>query len=288
LLLFTFGFLTWKGISPGRAGLATALLATAPLLFRHATIAYANLPLAYALLCGMVMLSEALHGQGDLRSHQPSLLAGAMLVAAAWTRPEGLALALAGLLAMAGMYALRGGRLASIQHIAFLALPLAGYALMWVALRGAAYTRPTGQGDMVGNALAAIYTGQLHLSEMVYILRRLVVDLFDPVTWGVLGVALLVAAWLSLRRRPRHSQASSLALPGLVFLAAILGMYYLTSYDTTHDISWWVSTGLGRMLLPAVCLLWVGLFLGAQPLDHREDGSLPTDLEHNGRLGVKL
>jgi hypothetical protein len=23
-------------------------------------------------------------------------------------------------------------------------------------------------------------------------------------------------------------------------------MYYLTSYETVHDISWWVSTGLGR------------------------------------------
>ena len=37
-----------------------------------------------------------------------------------------------------------------------------------------------------------------------------------------------------------------------------LGIYYLASYDSVHDISWWVNTGLDRMLFPGLLLLWVG------------------------------
>jgi hypothetical protein len=35
-------------------------------------------------------------------------------------------------------------------------------------------------------------------------------------------------------------------------------MYYVASFDTNHDVSWWVSTGLERMLFPGLLLLWLG------------------------------
>ena len=286
LLLFTFSNLIWKGVRPSRAGLATALLGTIPLAFRHATLAYANLPLAYTLLCGVVLVSEALHKNGDLHPWRLYSLSGLMLCASAWARPEGLALALVGTLVLVGVNVLRRVRPAATWHIAALLLPIAVYGAFWIALLAAAYTRPAGRSDLLGNALAAISRGQLHLGEMVYILRRMVGDLFEPRIWGVLGMALLVAAILYLRRnRPHQPQASSLTLSGLVFIGVIIGMYYLTSYDTAHDISWWVGTGLGRMMLPAVFLLWIGLFLGAQPFDDREDGTIPANLEHDGLIG---
>ena len=34
--------------------------------------------------------------------------------------------------------------------------------------------------------------------------------------------------------------------------------YLASLYNTAHDISWWVSTGLDRMLLPGLLLAWVG------------------------------
>jgi hypothetical protein len=287
LLLFAYGFLTWKGVPSRWAGLATLLLATASLTFRHATLAYANLPLAFSLVCGVVILSESLQDWHKPHSAPAFLLAGLLLSAAAWTRPEGLALALAGALALVGLAWLQSKRLPSARQLIALALPLAGYACFWFALKATAYTRPAGRGDLLGNGVAAISRGQFHLGEAAYILRRLVIDLLDPASWGVLGIALVIVAWLYLRKKgPRQPQASGLGLAGLVFLVAVLGIYYLTSYDTAHDISWWVSTGLGRMLLPAVCLLWIGLFLGTQPLDHGEGGSIPADLEDDGRLGV--
>ena len=49
-----------------------------------------------------------------------------------------------------------------------------------------------------------------------------------------------------------------LALCGWVYILAIAGMYYLASYDTAHDISWWLSTGLDRMLMPGLLLAWAG------------------------------
>jgi hypothetical protein len=54
-------------------------------------------------------------------------------------------------------------------------------------------------------------------------------------------------------------------------MLAILGFYFLASFDTVHDISWWVNTGLMRMLLPAFILLWLGgigllrIFLNGSP-----------------------
>ena len=39
----------------------------------------------------------------------------------------------------------------------------------------------------------------------------------------------------------------------------ILGMYLLLANDPSSNISWWVDTGLNRMLLPGMTLLWLGL-----------------------------
>ena len=57
-----------------------------------------------------------------------------------------------------------------------------------------------------------------------------------------------------------------MSLCGWIYLLAIAGMYYLASYDTAHDISWWVSTGLDRMLMPGLLLAWAGGVAGLQVL----------------------
>jgi hypothetical protein len=50
----------------------------------------------------------------------------------------------------------------------------------------------------------------------------------------------------------------------------MIGVYYLTSYDTAHDISWWVDTGLDRMMLPGLLLLWIGGISGVSLFYKRE------------------
>ncbi|MFN2128465.1 MAG: hypothetical protein ACK2TU_11470, partial [Anaerolineales bacterium] len=49
-----------------------------------------------------------------------------------------------------------------------------------------------------------------------------------------------------------------IAIGGL-FLLMIVGMYYLTSYDLANDLSWWVTSGMNRMIFPGIILLWLGL-----------------------------
>ena len=287
LTLFSYHFLTWKGVTRNQAGLATLLLATVPLAFRHATIAYANLPLASSLACGIILLTEALQETTALRPGRAFILAGLLLSLAAWTRPEGLGMAVLCALALVGHDYLKRRKPPSIKQLAALASPLLGYGLFWVALKARVYTQPAGRSGLLGNAWQAVSSGQWRLGEALYILRSLAAGLFDPTTWGVFGVVLLVIALISLRKgRSRRAQVGQLALAGGICLVVVLGMYYITSFDTNHDISWWVSTGLERMLLPAVSLLWLGLYLGVQPLDHGEDRPIPADLEHDGRAGI--
>jgi len=268
------------------AGGTILLLAASPVVFRHGALAYANLPLTFTLVGGAALLSLALQ-QSSLRLY---LLSGLLLAAAAWTRPEGLPLAMLCILALLGLALIQRRRLPSLKALAALLAPLAGYGLFWALLKSAAYTQPAGRSDLLGNALFALSSGQWHLGEAGYILRKLAVSLFDPTEWGMWGIALLVMIGVYLRRgsRPRHPGASGLVLAGIVCLSAILGMYYLTSYDTNHDISWWLSTGLERMLLPAVWLVWLGLGLGVQPLDDAEHRPVPAGLEDDRRLGVEF
>lgn len=158
-------------------------------------------------------------------------------------------------------------------------IPLVVYTAFWMVLKSAAYTQPARQADLVGNAIAHTLAGDLPLDEVAYILRSLVTGLFDPRTWGVLGFVLLVLLPFH-RRTPKRAVAQPLVMAGAIYLAAVVGMYILTIYDTVHDISWWVSTGMERMILPAMLLLWLGSVLWAEPFDHDKNRPLSADLEN--------
>jgi len=51
---------------------------------------------------------------------------------------------------------------------------------------------------------------------------------------------------------------SKIVAGGLLVLATY-AMYYVSSYETVHDTSWWVSTGLDRMLFPGMITLWFAI-----------------------------
>ena len=294
LLLTVYAFLVWKGVSRRIAGLATLLLATVPLVFRHATIAYANLPVSFYLVAATLVLGiandredEVEPAQGAPYTRQPFLLSGLLFAAAAWTRPEGIWLAALGILGFLGLaYSRR--HLPSLKQIALLLIPLIAYAAFWMVLKAAAYTRLPRQASLAENAIAGTLAGNLPLDEAAYVVRSLVAGLLSTSDWGVLGFALVLVFLVGLlafrqgaRRRPG---AAWLLACGGFYIAAVIGMYILTAYDTVHDISWWVSTGLDRMALPAMILLWLGVVLWAEPFDHNEDRPSPADLEDHRRL----
>jgi hypothetical protein len=291
LLLTVYAFLLWKGVSRRIAGPATLLLATVPLVFRHATIAYANLPVSFYLVAAVLVLSAAIEGgminsQGARSPHLPFLLSGLLFAAAAWTRPEGIWLAALGVLGFLAIARYRR-RLPTFKQVALLLLPLIACAAFWMVLRAAAYTRLPRQASLAENAIASTLAEDLPLDEATYVVRSLLVGLFSTSDWGVLGFAFVLTALaglISLRKGAHsHHGASWLLACGGLYLAAVIGMYILTAYDTVHDISWWVSTGLERMALPAVILLWLGGVLWAEPLDHDENRPGSADLEDHRR-----
>jgi len=54
-----------------------------------------------------------------------------------------------------------------------------------------------------------------------------------------------------------------------------VGLYHVVSYDTLHDLSWWVKTGLDRMLLPGVLLLVIGGLASLERIAHPRARLLP-------------
>jgi 4-amino-4-deoxy-L-arabinose transferase-like glycosyltransferase len=287
LLLTVYSFLILSGMRRNTSGLATLILATIPLVFRHATIAYANLPLSLYLVAALLILStyteredEVIQAQGaHISPSSPLLLSGLLFAAAAWTRPEGLWMVVLVLLALALLSFFRR-RLPRPKGALLLLLPIVAYAVFWMILKAAAYTQPARQSNLVGNAIAHTLAGDLPLDEIAYILRSLVAGLFDLRTWGILGFVLVLLALPPFHRRAsRRAGTQPLLVAGVVYLAAVVGMYILTIYDTLHDISWWVSTGMERMILPAMLFLWLGSVLRAEPLDHNENRPLSADLE---------
>ncbi len=261
------------------AGLATLVAVTAPLVLEHAALAYANLPLGFYLFAAVALFALAWGAGRPSSASGALLLSGLMFAFAAWTRPEGLVFAW--LMVAALLLAARWLRLEwpGPRQLALLTVPLLGFSLFWLWLKSAAYAQPVGRLGLAEAAAGGILSGNFHFSALIYSAGSLLGGLFDVETWGSFGLlllAVLLALLLLALLRPRDSgdrstspgagsgglAAALMLLCGGVYLLAILAMYYLTSYDPSHDISWWVSTGLDRMVLPGLLLVWVGGIAG--------------------------
>jgi hypothetical protein len=242
------------------AGLATLLLATAPLLFRHATIGYANLPLTYYLFATVILLYHAFTDDPGGEQNMAFYLAGCFLALSAWTRPEGLLLSwlLAGLALAWTIFVVKRPRPA--QAAIALLVPLLLYTVFWAVASQAIYP-PTGRNSaLVSTAIQQLTQGNLHLIELAYILQYFITEVFTPTIWGAVGFGLLLLPWLGKRTAAAQRTAWTFAIgAGLICVLLILGIYQLASYDPGRDISWWVSTGLERMMLPGIVLLWLGI-----------------------------
>jgi hypothetical protein len=104
-------------------------------------------------------------------------------------------------------------------------------------------------------------------STRLFALRQIAVysarQAVEPTVWGITGPLLLILLWLGRRRWLAEDRSAELAIlvMGVVTGAAVLAFYYLASFDGP-PLDWWLSTGLDRTAMPAVCLVLVGAFLG--------------------------
>ena len=94
------------------------------------------------------------------------------------------------------------------------------------------------------------------LMMLVYII--LVVVLFKR--GGPQFPVLLFSALLMIISRKNLPPSTWVLITvGGLWIAMISGMYYLLSFSSSHDLSWWVTSGLNRMVFPGIILLWLGM-----------------------------
>jgi hypothetical protein len=254
--------------SPGRsslvyhlAGGSALLLGLAPLVLTQGALSYANLPLAFyllaALLCAIWAL-EAIPGS----SKGLWWLSGVCFALAAWTRPEGLVLSLLSAVLVGILLVIRTlkhDRVArTISHLIGLFTPLLLYTLLWLLTASRVYPSAGWVGQVFQVGLAQAARGNLNLDSAQFVLNSFLSAWFDHDTWGLLGFTMLLLFIGFLMAKARFGAAAILVGAGLLCLAAILGMYLLIANDPSSNISWWVDTGLNRMLAPGMILLWVG------------------------------
>ncbi len=279
LALLMYGFLLRWGTRRALAGLATLAVLTSPLWFRHATLAYANLPLVYALAAAGLLLVDGFAAPDKPGRQRQLLLSGGFYVFAAWTRPEGWILGLSMIAAVwAAAYWKRPQPDAlkeRVQRLAWLAAPLLVYGIFWSLLQAFAYAGFTNKSNLIPAALAALAKGNLHEDALVYLLRSFFERLFSTSSWGLWGFALVLCLAVGLARSGRSFRVAALGLAGVLSSAAVMGMYYVTSYDPVKDLSWWVSSGLDRMLMPGFLLLWLAGMAGISG-DGPDGGGKPT------------
>ncbi len=257
LMLVIYSTLVRSNLRRSTAGLATLLLATVPFVFRHSTIGYANMVLSYYVVSAVVLLSRSLRSPELGESDGTFFLSGLFFAGAAWTRPEGLLISwFVIVLVLIAAFLKRDIQL-SLRRVIPLLIPLGVYTVFWLFLKGVVYDQQFGS-DLVTPALAQITRGNLHIAEALFILRSTFSHIMRIKVWGAVGIGIIIALILSLVPLLWRKSLWVVFVSGLAYMLAILGFYFLASFDTVHDISWWVNTGLMRMMLPAFILLWLG------------------------------
>jgi hypothetical protein len=239
------------------AGLATLPLASTPLLFEQSALAYANLPTTFYLVVAVLLFSLALNHPKENATRY--YMAGSIFLAlAAWTRLEALQIA-ALILILLMVFLLRRDRKIDRRSIAALLIPLGGFAAIWLVSSAQLYA---GKGFLAGaasSAFTAMLAGNFREAEAAYILGTLFKELIGFHDWGLLFWLLVPLAVAILLKTPRL-RSNFVLWSGLLVSLLVLGGYYLLAFDAIQgqDISWWVSTGMSRMLMPGIVLLWLG------------------------------
>lgn len=256
LLLVAGGWLQ-KALGNKWAFIGVSILASSPLLFFHATLGYANLAFALYLLAALVIGLQPV-------KHSP-YLAGLLLLFAAWTRAEGVAIA-AVIAVLLAAYHWRLDRRLKPGRLLAVITPLVVYSIAWAFLAPRIYADGGLAEGLFTQHLGDVLRGHINWPELGFTLRWLLTYLFSlhPTAWGGLGIFLVIFVFglLYSMRRPA-AEDMVMILGGVSVLALVAGGYFMTSYSLDGpDTSWWILTGMDRMIMPAVLMLWLVAYSG--------------------------
>jgi hypothetical protein len=233
------------------AVITTIFIGTIPLVFEHATIGYANLPLTVYLTLGLLQTIEGI----EHKSVPRQFIAGLLLGFASWTRPEGIFITLVVAIVILLMNAFfHWGKLSLKAWLT----PMIAVSMTWFTF--SLLAAPSSRiGDDISVVLHSWTQFQFNIASLYWTLRYFVSQAADPLKWGILlpliGVALLF--WhKQLRTSWRKIEFAILVSAIAVFLAIFI-YYYISSF--TSNIHYLLGTSVERLFLPAMLLgvIWV-------------------------------
>jgi hypothetical protein len=257
LLTLIYDYLK-KRIAVKWAGFGTLALATAPILFRHATIGYANLAFAFYFVAGALTIQDAPDWSSDtLPELKYFFFSGVFFLLSAWTRPEGFILSALAISLFSGILLAEKNHSDKLKSILTLAAPLTVFGAAWVILAPRIYRGSVRESGLIGQAISQIFQGNLHIPEAAFVLKSLGYEIINMNTWGIIGTGSILLLVLGIGIKGK-TFFSPILLLGWLSLVFYLAMYYVTSYDKFQDISWWINTGLDRMIMPGIILIWSG------------------------------
>lgn len=237
------------------AGLTTLLLATSPVFFRHTTIGYTNLPTAFYFVTAVLLLID--------KTSLP--LTSAFFILAAWTRPEAAIISLAFII----LTLLFNRKTSLAQNTKTLLIPTLLYFITWTFTAPLIYTESTQDQHFYTTALNQVLNGSLHLKDLWFIISYFAKQIITIEKWGLTGFLIIILMIHFLITKTKQHAAIKLIAAGLFYIIMIFGVYYLTAFNTTQNqtLSWWVGTGLDRMVLPGILLVSFGLIENYCPKD---------------------
>lgn len=272
LLLIVYGYLKEKMV-PHIAGLSTLVLATMPVMARHARIGYANLPLTFYLISGAILWNWA--GSRNERSSGwgARLTVGILIALAGWTRPEGLWLGITFLLVIAGRMLWGQKRCSFRELLPVISVPVALW-LTWLGTKSTFYPETDALEGNLARAGQEIFSGRIHLSELGKILNYFFTQGLNFQAWGVVGFVFLLAGFLYLvKPGVGGKEIYGFWIPGLLWTGLIIALYYVFSFDQVHELDWWLNTGFNRMIMPGMVLIWTGSALALAKFQIKETAS---------------
>lgn len=224
---------------------------------------YADVPLAFFFLAAVLL--SAIHDVSPSRPGGLLFLAGLAVGLAAWTKNEGMLMALAWLVARSVVAWRRGGGREVARQWAFAA---AGAVPVLVVVALFKYSLAPANDLVSGQAAGSGWTRLANPMRWVLIaggtIRAIVASLrahviILPLCWFFLGKA---------RDYPRLALGGAMATIGLV-LAGYLAVYL----TTPHDVTWHMKTSADRLLMQVWPAMLLVLFLNlGDPLEQPATG----------------
>jgi len=254
LLLVSYEFLN-STTRKDFAGLGTLVLATMPLISRHAMIGYANLSVTFYLVAGVILLNKALTANTDILPALSGLFFGFVI----WTRPEGLWFSAAIYILIFVRLLISDHQYKWRQYFLMIAPPLL-LTGVWIITKNQFYIVINPAERNINTLIQNFLAGIFNFDELTQILGYFFKIIFDVRNWGSIGLGMIAAIILTFVSKSKMRYYNWLIWSvSIICILLMIGMYYVLSFDDSAGLDWWLTSGFYRMIMPGAVLMWLGI-----------------------------